>query len=55
MPIIELPTAEVLIPLCPWCEEPLDGPCVNGLHSMCNEAYNKELSEWETGLLVVME
>jgi len=56
MPVLnESPTVETVIPLCPWCEEPLDGLCINGLHAACSVAYNKELSEWETGLLEVME
>lgn len=56
MPVLdELPAVEVLVPLCLWCEESLDGLCTNGLHVVCGEAYNKELSEWETGLLEVME
>ncbi|MFA5766478.1 MAG: hypothetical protein WC919_00955 [Candidatus Paceibacterota bacterium] len=27
--------AEIIIPLCPWCEEPLTGRSDGGLHESC--------------------
>lgn len=34
-------------PVCPYCDEELDGKIVNGLHAKCNETYNLELAAWE--------
>lgn len=28
---------EVVVPLCPWCEEPLNGRIDGGLHEQCAE------------------
>ena len=37
----------IAIPDCPYCEKPLDGPTVNGLHAHCNEALHEEFATWE--------
>jgi hypothetical protein len=34
--------AEILIPVCPWCDKPLDGPNKNGMHEACYEEYVAE-------------
>ena len=36
-----------VIPDCPYCEKPLDGPIINGLHMACNEKLSAEMAEWE--------
>jgi len=41
---------EQIVPLCPFCELPLDGPIENGLHRECNEKFHEELQEWEGSL-----
>ena len=33
----------MVIPDCPYCDQPLDGPMVNGLHEGCNEELQVEL------------
>ncbi len=38
---------ETCVPLCPYCEKPLEGPIVNGLHEACNEKLQAELDAWE--------
>jgi hypothetical protein len=30
---------EIFVPLCPWCEEPLDGAGENGMHGPCANEY----------------
>lgn len=34
-------------PNCPFCDEPLDGVIINGLHKRCSEELQKEMEEWE--------
>ena len=36
---------ETLIPDCPYCERPIDGLTVNGLHAKCNEELSQEMAE----------
>jgi hypothetical protein len=36
---------EEFIPLCPFCEEPLSGKTINGLHAACDEEFAEELEE----------
>jgi len=31
------------VPLCPYCDNSLDGPTVNGMHKRCHRLYNEEL------------
>ena len=38
---------ETIAPDCPFCEQPLDGPIVNGLHDNCNGQLLEELARWE--------
>jgi hypothetical protein len=33
--------AETVVPLCLWCEEPLDGDVENGMHAWCAGEYKK--------------
>lgn len=35
------------VPNCPFCDEPLDGPIINGLHKRCSEELQREMNEWE--------
>jgi hypothetical protein len=35
------------IPNCPYCDNQLDGPTVNGLHKLCHILYNEELDLME--------
>ena len=44
---ISTPDAEVAPKLCPWCDKPLDGPLVFGLHQRCAEEYNDEQDRYE--------
>lgn len=34
-----------LIPACPFCDEPLDGEIIDGLHAECNRKFGEELQE----------
>ena len=49
LPIIELPVVrpEPLREICPYCDQPLDGPIMCGLHVACSEQYNRDIAEWE--------
>lgn len=38
---------EATTKLCPWCDKPLDGPTVNGLHQHCANEYNEEQDRYE--------
>ena len=38
---------ETLIPDCPYCDCPLDGLTINGLHAKCNEELSGEMADWE--------
>ena len=40
----------IVIPDCPYCEQPLDGPTVNGLHEHCNNRLQEEFAKEETML-----
>lgn len=31
--------------ICPYCDQPLDGNTINGLHAACNERYSAELNQ----------
>jgi hypothetical protein len=35
------------VPNCPFCDEPLDGIIVNGLHKRCSDELHKEMTRWE--------
>ena len=36
---------ELVVPTCPYCGLPLDGPVVNGLHAACDQRLQEELEE----------
>lgn len=38
----EVGRTEILIPVCPWCDKPLDGAGENGMHKACYEEYVAE-------------
>lgn len=38
------------IPDCPYCNLPLDGPTVNGLHAECEEEFHEVLVEQERNM-----
>ena len=42
---------EILVPLCRWCEEPLDGQSKDGFHVVCFEEYRDQQrrleGEWD--------
>ncbi len=37
----------VPIPICPFCDEELDGPTTSGLHRGCDEKFHAEMEETE--------
>ncbi len=46
VPANEPPTVTVALErqgICPYCEEPLDGEVINGLHLDCNREKNQEM------------
>lgn len=46
---------EIVIPLCPWCEEPLSGACENGLHIACAVEAYREMEAVAQVMLTDME
>ncbi len=36
---------EIVVPLCRWCEEPLDGAGENGMHGPCANEYREAARE----------
>jgi hypothetical protein len=38
---------ETVVPLCPWCEKPLDGIIINGLHEKCSEEFGEEWEKYD--------
>ena len=45
---------EPLVPLCPYCDEPLDGETVNGLHLDCNRELNQEMeAAWPEDRIII--
>lgn len=41
--------------ICPYCDEPLDGETVNGLHLDCNREVNQEMEQAFGPVLEIIE
>lgn len=38
----------VPVPICPFCDEELDGPTTSGLHRGCDEQFHVEMEETDS-------